>query len=175
MLFLSNRILHYLTNPQQMAADSNAIFKCTLTRWMWSVIHNSIQLSLLCVSPYRPKLASLDLSWCGFQGQQALVNALTTLPCLRSLVLEGNPLTLTPSYPGFTLDSLPRLFYLDASRVTPEDRHNFRGLAKMSGETVKHWSLLCCLWSYSKQEYIEYKTNTIHNTHTGVFRHCLCS
>ncbi|KAM4616795.1 leucine-rich repeat-containing protein 43-like [Polymixia lowei] len=85
-----------------------------------------------------PKLVSLDLSWCEFQEQQALVNALTTLPCLRTLVLEGNPLTLAPSYPGFTIDSLPRLFYLDASRITQEDRYRFRGLAKMSELIGEH-------------------------------------
>ncbi|KAM3867489.1 leucine-rich repeat-containing protein 43-like [Diretmus argenteus] len=83
-----------------------------------------------------PKLVSLDLGGCEFQVQQALVNALTTLPCLRTLVLEGNPLTLAPSYPGFTLDSLPGLFYLDASQITPEQRHHFRGLAKMSDLVV---------------------------------------
>ncbi|XP_036791796.1 leucine-rich repeat-containing protein 43 isoform X1 [Oncorhynchus mykiss] len=78
-----------------------------------------------------PQLVSLDLSWSGFQGQRALVDALVTLPCLRTLVLEGNPLTFTPSYPGFILDSLPRLLYLDATRVTPDDHHRFEGLAKM--------------------------------------------
>uniref|UniRef100_UPI003AABAA05 leucine-rich repeat-containing protein 43-like n=1 Tax=Centroberyx gerrardi TaxID=166262 RepID=UPI003AABAA05 len=78
-----------------------------------------------------PKLVSLDLSGCEFEAQRVLVEALATLPCLRTLLLEGNPLTLAPSYPGFTLDALPRLLYLDASRVTPEERHRFRGLAEM--------------------------------------------
>ena len=88
---------------------------------------------LHAVSLFRPQLVSLDLSWSGFQGQRALVDALVTLPCLRTLVLEGNPLTFTPSYPGFILDSLPRLLYLDATRVTPDDHHRFEGLAKMRG------------------------------------------
>ncbi|XP_045082845.1 leucine-rich repeat-containing protein 43-like isoform X2 [Coregonus clupeaformis] len=83
-----------------------------------------------------PRLVSLDLSWSGFQGQQALVDALATLPCLRTLVLEGNPLTFTPSYPGFILDSLPRLLYLGATRVTPDDHHRFGGLAKMRDRIV---------------------------------------
>ncbi|XP_045082846.1 leucine-rich repeat-containing protein 43-like isoform X3 [Coregonus clupeaformis] len=87
-----------------------------------------------------PRLVSLDLSWSGFQGQQALVDALATLPCLRTLVLEGNPLTFTPSYPGFILDSLPRLLYLGATRVTPDDHHRFGGLAKMRGIQTRRYT-----------------------------------
>ncbi|KAJ7994275.1 hypothetical protein DPEC_G00264200 [Dallia pectoralis] len=78
-----------------------------------------------------PRLVSLDLSWSGFQTQVVLVDGLATLPCLRALVLEGNPLTMTPSYPGFVLDSLPQLLYLDNTRVTPEDLQRFKGLARM--------------------------------------------
>ncbi|XP_019113053.2 leucine-rich repeat-containing protein 43 [Larimichthys crocea] len=83
-----------------------------------------------------PQLLSLDLGDCEFQDQQALVNTLTTLPCLRTLVLEGNPFTLASCYPGFTLDSLPRLSYLDTLQISPDERHRFRGLAKMSDLTV---------------------------------------
>ncbi|XP_046872562.1 leucine-rich repeat-containing protein 43-like [Hypomesus transpacificus] len=85
----------------------------------------------LLTGAFWPQLVSLDLSWSDFQGHRIMVEALATLPCLRTLVLQGNPLTLTPSFPGFTLDSLPRLLYLDAARVTPDDRHRFRGLANM--------------------------------------------
>ncbi|XP_070819956.1 leucine-rich repeat-containing protein 43-like [Chaetodon trifascialis] len=83
-----------------------------------------------------PHLVCLDLSDCEFQDQQALLNALSTLPCLRSLVLEGNPFTLASCYPGFTVDSLPRLSFLDASWISPEERHRFKGLAKMSALIV---------------------------------------
>ncbi|XP_054628885.1 leucine-rich repeat-containing protein 43-like isoform X3 [Dunckerocampus dactyliophorus] len=79
-----------------------------------------------------PQLVCLDLSDCDFQAQWPLLKALSTMPCLRTLVLEGNPFTLTPSYPGFTVDALPRLSYLDASWITPEERHRYRGMAKMS-------------------------------------------
>ncbi|XP_044052300.1 leucine-rich repeat-containing protein 43-like isoform X2 [Siniperca chuatsi] len=79
-----------------------------------------------------PQLVCLDLSDCGFQDQQALLNALSTLPCLRTLLLEGNPFTLASCYPGFTVDSLPQLTCLDASWISPEERHCFRGLAKMT-------------------------------------------
>ncbi|XP_041792380.1 leucine-rich repeat-containing protein 43-like [Chelmon rostratus] len=79
-----------------------------------------------------PQLVCLDLSDCEFQDQQALLNALCTLPCLKSLVLEGNPFTLASCYPGFTVDSLPQLSFLDASWISPEDRRRFKGLAKIS-------------------------------------------
>ncbi|XP_064153570.1 leucine-rich repeat-containing protein 43-like [Anguilla rostrata] len=87
-------------------------------------------LMVLAPPPPRPQLVSLDLSWCGFEEQLILVDSLSTLPRLRTLALEGNPLTLAPSYPGFLLDSLPRLLYLDGLRVTPDDRHHFHGLAR---------------------------------------------
>ncbi|XP_040012257.1 LOW QUALITY PROTEIN: leucine-rich repeat-containing protein 43-like [Xiphias gladius] len=79
-----------------------------------------------------PQLVSLDLSDCEFQDQQALLSALSTLPCLKTLVLEGNPFTLAPSYPGFTVDSLPQLSCLDTSWISSEERHRFRGLAELS-------------------------------------------
>lgn len=87
-----------------------------------------------CFCDLRPQLVCMDLSHCEFKDQQALLRAVSTLPCLRTLVLEGNPFTLVPSYPGFTLDSLPLLSCLDASWISPEERLCFRGLAKKSGE-----------------------------------------
>ncbi|XP_030000064.1 leucine-rich repeat-containing protein 43-like [Sphaeramia orbicularis] len=79
-----------------------------------------------------PQLVCLDLSDCEFQDHRALLNALRTLSCLRTLVLVGNPFTLAPSYPGFTVDTLPRLSCLDTSWISPAERHHFRGLAKMT-------------------------------------------
>ncbi|XP_070759923.1 leucine-rich repeat-containing protein 43-like [Enoplosus armatus] len=87
-----------------------------------------------------PQLVCLDLSDCGFQDQQALLNALSTLPYLRTLVLEGNPFTLASCYPGFTVDSLPQLTCLDASWISPEERHCCRGLAKMTNLIVNRAS-----------------------------------
>ncbi|XP_070689491.1 leucine-rich repeat-containing protein 43-like [Pempheris klunzingeri] len=87
-----------------------------------------------------PQLVCLDLSDCEFQDQRALLNALSTLPCLRTLVLEGNPFTLASCYPGFTVDSLPQLSCLDASWISPEERHCFRDLTKMNGLIVHHAS-----------------------------------
>lgn len=79
---------------------------------------------------------SLDLSWSGYTGQYALLDTLSRLPRLRSLVLEGNPLTLTTLYPGFTLDSLVHLLHLDGNKVTPDDRHRFSGLAQLRGTVI---------------------------------------
>lgn len=90
----------------------------------------------MSVPARRPQLVCLDLSDCEFEEQQVLLSALTTLPCLRTLVLERNPFVLASSYPGFTVDSLPQLSYLDNSWISSEERHRFRGLAKMSGEAV---------------------------------------
>uniref|UniRef100_A0A3B3XKX5 Leucine rich repeat containing 43 n=1 Tax=Poecilia mexicana TaxID=48701 RepID=A0A3B3XKX5_9TELE len=81
-----------------------------------------------------PRLACLDLSNCNFQEQRLLVATLETLPCLKTLTLKGNPFTMTPSYPGFTVDSLPRLSCLDSSWLTTEERYNFFGLARINGE-----------------------------------------
>nr|XP_061800665.1 leucine-rich repeat-containing protein 43-like [Nerophis lumbriciformis] len=78
-----------------------------------------------------PELVCLDLSECDFGEQRPLLKALGTLPCLRTLVLEGNPFTLAPSYPGFAVDALPRLCYLDAAWIAPEERHRYRGMARM--------------------------------------------
>uniref|UniRef100_A0A7N8YR11 Leucine rich repeat containing 43 n=1 Tax=Mastacembelus armatus TaxID=205130 RepID=A0A7N8YR11_9TELE len=79
-----------------------------------------------------PHLVCLDLSDCEFQDQPALLNSLSTLPCLKTLMLQGNPFTLVSSFPGFTVDSLPQLCFLDALLISSEERRRFRGLAEMS-------------------------------------------
>lgn len=94
----------------------------------------------MTVSDLRPQLVCLDLSDCEFQDQQALLSALSTLSCLRTLVLEGNPFTLASCYTGFTMDGLPKLSCLDFTWISAEERHCFRGLAEMSGECF------CVLW-----------------------------
>ncbi|GAA6089472.1 leucine-rich repeat-containing protein 43 isoform X1 [Tachysurus ichikawai] len=92
-----------------------------------------------------PQLMSLDLSWSGYTKQYALVNALSRLPRLQSLVLEGNPLTLTTLYPGFTLDSLVHLLYLDGNQVTPDDRHRFSGLAQLGASISEEAEVTVCV------------------------------
>ncbi|XP_051924045.1 phosphoserine aminotransferase isoform X3 [Hippocampus zosterae] len=93
----------------------------------------------------KPVLVCLDLSECDFREQRPLLKALGTLPCLRTLVLEGNPFTLAPSYPGFAVDALPRLSYLDAAWIAPEERHRYRGMANMSHLLVDWASATVCV------------------------------
>ncbi|XP_019741041.1 leucine-rich repeat-containing protein 43 isoform X2 [Hippocampus comes] len=93
----------------------------------------------------KPELVCLDLSECDFREQRPLLKALGTLPCLRTLVLEGNPFTLAPSYPGFAVDALPRLSYLDAAWIAPEERHRYRGMANMSHLLVDWASATVCV------------------------------
>ncbi|XP_041083363.1 leucine-rich repeat-containing protein 43-like [Polyodon spathula] len=77
-----------------------------------------------------PVLLSLDLSFNNLVDLPGLVCKLSSLSRLRTLVLMGNPLALTPSYRGFLVDSLPKLALLDDVRVLPDERHHFKGLAK---------------------------------------------
>ncbi|XP_041643371.1 leucine-rich repeat-containing protein 43-like [Cheilinus undulatus] len=88
-----------------------------------------------------PQLVCLDLSDCEFQDQRTLLNALSTLPCLRTLMLEGNPFTLASCYPGFTVDSLPQLFCLDTLWISSEERHRFRGLADIRDLMIEQASV----------------------------------
>ncbi|XP_029018535.1 leucine-rich repeat-containing protein 43-like isoform X2 [Betta splendens] len=88
-----------------------------------------------------PQLVCLDLSDCEFQDQRTLLEALRTLPRLRTLVLMGNPFTLASSYPGLAVDSLPRLSCLDASWIGAEERRGFGGLADTTGLIVDQASV----------------------------------
>lgn len=92
-------------------------------------------------------MVCLDLGDCEFQDQRALLDALSTLPRLRTLVLEGNPFSLASCYPGFTVDRLPNLFYLDSTWISPQERACFRGLAQMNGETLDYLSTLTLIHS----------------------------
>ncbi|NWV26075.1 LRC43 protein, partial [Origma solitaria] len=77
-----------------------------------------------------PNLVSLDLSFNSLTDLVGLVSQASTLPSLRILLLKGNPLTLIPTYRGFLVDSLPKLFILDDICIRPEDRLQFHGLAE---------------------------------------------
>ncbi|XP_042297814.1 LOW QUALITY PROTEIN: leucine-rich repeat-containing protein 43 [Sceloporus undulatus] len=76
-----------------------------------------------------PSLVSLDLSYNNFTNLLNLLSKLSNLEKLRILILQGNPLALLPGYRGFTIDSLPKLCILDDVIITPDERHNFLGLA----------------------------------------------
>ncbi|KFP79846.1 Leucine-rich repeat-containing protein 43, partial [Acanthisitta chloris] len=76
-----------------------------------------------------PNLVSLDLSFNNLTDLLGLVSQLSSLQKLRVLVLQGNPLALIPTYRGFTVDSLPKLSFLDDVPVHSEERQQFHGLA----------------------------------------------
>lgn len=78
----------------------------------------------------RPNLISLDLGFNNLTDLQGMIASLSTLPHLRLLVLQGNPLALVPFYRGFTIDSLSRLCVLDDVTVTSKEKHQFRGLGQ---------------------------------------------
>ena len=66
-----------------------------------------------------------------------MVAGLQTLPHLRLLLLQGNPLALVPHYRGLTIDSLARLCVLDDITVSSNEKHLFRGLSHSEGEGGK--------------------------------------
>ncbi|XP_032743018.1 leucine-rich repeat-containing protein 43 isoform X1 [Rattus rattus] len=84
--------------------------------------------SLFVTSNNWPLLVSLDLGFNDLTDLQSMILGLSTLKCLRLLVLQGNPLALVPYYRGFTVDSLARLCVLDDITVSPSEKHQFRGL-----------------------------------------------
>uniref|UniRef100_U3K3A0 Leucine rich repeat containing 43 n=1 Tax=Ficedula albicollis TaxID=59894 RepID=U3K3A0_FICAL len=75
-----------------------------------------------------PNLVSLDLSFNSLTDLPGLVCQLSTLQNLHVLLLQGNPLALTPTYRGFLVDSLPKLSILDDIYIWPEERQQFHGL-----------------------------------------------
>ncbi|XP_013401181.1 leucine-rich repeat-containing protein 43 isoform X2 [Lingula anatina] len=79
---------------------------------------------------YWPQLLSLDLSHNTLSDLVEVVRKLSTLPKLRNLVLHGNPLCVIPGYRGYVIDSLKKLFLLDDIRISADERHHFKGLAK---------------------------------------------
>ncbi|XP_048196671.1 leucine-rich repeat-containing protein 43 [Perognathus longimembris pacificus] len=86
--------------------------------------------SLFVTSKHWPNLISLDLGFNDLTDLQSMVASLSTLRNLRLLVLQGNPLALVPYYRGLTVDSLARLCVLDDIIVSPNEKHQFRGLSR---------------------------------------------
>ncbi|XP_053328550.1 leucine-rich repeat-containing protein 43 [Spea bombifrons] len=95
--------------------------------------YNRIKLSsenIYLTSDIWPSLVSLDLSFNDLTDIFDLVPKLSTLPKLRILVLQGNPLTFIPYYRGYAIDSLPAMCVLDDIPILPDERHQFRGLSR---------------------------------------------
>ncbi|XP_068679852.1 leucine-rich repeat-containing protein 43-like isoform X2 [Montipora foliosa] len=76
-------------------------------------------------------LLSLDLSFNNLTDLFGTINVLKTLPKLKNLVLQGNPLALVPGYRGYTIDSIRQLTILDDIRISADEKHFFKGLSKL--------------------------------------------
>ncbi|GFO37698.1 leucine-rich repeat-containing protein 43 [Plakobranchus ocellatus] len=79
---------------------------------------------------YWPNLLSLDLSHNDLCDLMDIIRKMTTLPKLRNLILQGNPLSLIPSYRGYTIDCLRRLTVMDDIHISADEKHHFKGLAR---------------------------------------------
>uniref|UniRef100_A0A493TEA1 Leucine rich repeat containing 43 n=1 Tax=Anas platyrhynchos platyrhynchos TaxID=8840 RepID=A0A493TEA1_ANAPP len=100
--------------------------------------HLGLGYNRLCgPSQDKPNLVSLDLSFNNLTELLELVSQLSSLQKLRVLVLQGNPLALIPAYRGFVVDGLPQLSVLDDIHIEPDERHQFRGLARQPGELIR--------------------------------------
>ncbi|XP_051693735.1 leucine-rich repeat-containing protein 43 isoform X2 [Oryctolagus cuniculus] len=93
--------------------------------------------SLYVTASHWPSLVSLDLGFNDLTDLQSMMAALRSLRRLRLLVLQGNPLALVPYYRGFTIDSLAPLCVLDDITVSPNEKHQFRGLS-LHGDLLAH-------------------------------------
>ncbi|XP_072456660.1 leucine-rich repeat-containing protein 43 isoform X2 [Notamacropus eugenii] len=91
---------------------------------------------------YWPNLVSLDLGYNDLTELRYMVAGLCTLPQLRLLVLQGNPLALVPHYRGYTIDCLPQLYVLDDISVSPEERHLFQGISCKLGSAKEEAHLI---------------------------------
>lgn len=83
-----------------------------------------------------PHLLSLDLSFNNLADLNNTINVLKTLPKLKNLVLQGNPVTLVPGYRGYTIDSIRQLTILDDIRISADEKHFFKGLSKLKDVPV---------------------------------------
>eukprot|EP00105_Crassostrea_gigas_P041038 XP_019925186.1 PREDICTED: leucine-rich repeat-containing protein 43 isoform X1 [Crassostrea gigas] len=79
---------------------------------------------------YWPNLLSLDLSHNNLSDLLDVIRKLGSLPKLRNLILQGNPLSLIPGYRGYTIDSLRKLSILDDIMISADEKHHYKGLAR---------------------------------------------
>ncbi|XP_052800476.1 leucine-rich repeat-containing protein 43-like isoform X2 [Mya arenaria] len=91
---------------------------------------------------YWPELLSLDLSNNNLSDLLDIVQKLGSLPKLRNLILQGNPLALIPGYRGYTVDSLRKLNVLDDIMISADERHYFKGLARRREHILDEAKLL---------------------------------
>ncbi|XP_019925189.3 leucine-rich repeat-containing protein 43 isoform X6 [Magallana gigas] len=79
---------------------------------------------------YWPNLLSLDFSHNNLSDLLDVIRKLGSLPKLRNLILQGNPLSLIPGYRGYTIDSLRKLSILDDIMISADEKHHYKGLAR---------------------------------------------
>ncbi|XP_041348975.1 leucine-rich repeat-containing protein 43-like isoform X2 [Gigantopelta aegis] len=79
---------------------------------------------------YWPNLLSLDLSHNNLSDLVNCVRKLSSLPKLRNLILQGNPLSLIPGYRGYIIDVMRKLSILDDISISADEKHHFKGLAR---------------------------------------------
>eukprot|EP00058_Branchiostoma_floridae_P009557 XP_002595045.1 hypothetical protein BRAFLDRAFT_125356 [Branchiostoma floridae] len=76
---------------------------------------------------YWPKLLSIDLGFNHLSDLLDVVRKVSELPRIQEPGTAGNP---SGSYRGYTIDSLKKLSILDDQRISADERHRFKGLAK---------------------------------------------
>ncbi|KAL5016013.1 hypothetical protein ScPMuIL_005602 [Solemya velum] len=98
---------------------------------------------------YWPNLLSIDLGHNNLGDLLDTVRKIGSLPKLRNLVLQGNPLSLIPGYRGYTVDSLRKLNILDDVMISADERHRYKGLARRR-EYILDEAKFCLEVSYVK-------------------------
>ncbi|KAH9502447.1 Leucine-rich repeat-containing protein 43 [Bulinus truncatus] len=84
-----------------------------------------------------PKLLSLDISHNDLCDIIKVISALETLPKLRHLVMNGNPLSLIPAYRGFTIDSLKHLMVFDDKHLSVDEKISFQNVSKALDRVIE--------------------------------------
>ncbi|KAL2919150.1 hypothetical protein HK105_201423 [Polyrhizophydium stewartii] len=81
-----------------------------------------------------PTIVSLDLSWNSLTALDETVAYLQTLPSLKILVLQGNPLSLFSVYRQYLIGSLTKLAFLDETAVPDGERYTASGKIGLLGQ-----------------------------------------
>ncbi|CAL1534683.1 unnamed protein product [Lymnaea stagnalis] len=81
--------------------------------------------------PYWPNLLSLDLSHNDLCGLVNVISTLSTLPKLRHLILNGNPLSLGLAYRGHTIDTIKQLAVFDDKHISVDEKLSCHGISTM--------------------------------------------
>jgi len=86
-------------------------------------LSNNQQTNCFFIPHLWPHLKSLDLSFNDFDQLSTTVAGLQSLPSLKSLALQGNPLSLLPNYRRYVINALKNLSHLDDVIISADERH----------------------------------------------------